>query len=433
VDWFSEEFVVPNDADILFRARRRDRIDQAWPRSGATPTADPLNGQTAAILDSNEARSWLDLVALYRSSNRPGDVESKMLFLLGQARLNESFAQLFDQELLQATEAFELASSILIELGSDHQSGKKDTNGSWRVSPGPEVKPGQPIGPDGVWSIAFREALRASDLRQEMLSKLASTAGTDLGPLDAETFVRAVYQGVPQEVRTQAQSVLLRRFSTGPVVLQQVLDQLPDVRPNANLAEFISSLTGTVLPVPGSASWKSTARVAILEHLLQLHRGGKGVADVLTSELIDTYVNRIVALESGAERLTWPQSPGEAAQWLVETRLRRSGHMMTSSPVPDDLPGLHRQRTARLEMAEGPIQIFVAEQITALDLLAYETAAQFPSLQASIVDILNRSGVDRSNATHVLDQSIETERAMLELNALNLTHQTRPIRGRGGS
>ncbi|MCZ6834689.1 MAG: hypothetical protein O7G85_02850 [Planctomycetota bacterium] len=432
VAWFSEAFIIPNNANDLMRARMRDKIGQAWPFSGLDLNNVSPVARANALLNESEARPWLELVTRFQNQHHPNDMESKMILLLGFARLNESFSQLFDREAALAGESSELASAILVELNQDNRPGLSGTSGNWRSSQVPSVKPGQPIGPDGVWSSSFREARRNTQLRLDMLSNLASTAGTDLGPVDAETFVREVFRGVPQDIRTQAQGVLLQRFSTGPTVMQALLDQLPDASRNANISEFISTLTGKVLPTPGSQQWTVAARMALLDHALLLRRSGRGAADVLTQELIDTYLNRIVALESGAERLTRPGSPGEAGQWLVETRLRRAGHMMTSAPVPDDLPGLHRQWIARVELVEGPIQLFVAQQIAGLELLAYEVAAQYPSERERVLVILKHAAQKRLQATHVLDQAIENERAMMELNELILIQETRPAPGRDG-
>ncbi|MCH1932765.1 hypothetical protein L9G16_21720, partial [Shewanella sp. A25] len=80
------------------------------------------------------------------------------------------------------------------------------------------IRPGQAIGNDAVWAVAYEEAGGNLTERLRWLDALRRNAGTDLGPIDAEQFVGVVYRGSPREVRDLAGSILVERFRTGPNV-----------------------------------------------------------------------------------------------------------------------------------------------------------------------------------------------------------------------
>ena len=50
-------------------------------------------------------------------------------------------------------------------------------------------------------SPGYEEARRNTEEKLRALQGLRAQAGTDLGPLDAEVFVREAYRGSPQDVR----------------------------------------------------------------------------------------------------------------------------------------------------------------------------------------------------------------------------------------
>ena len=94
--------------------------------------------------------------------------------------------------------------------------------------------------------------------------------------------------------------------------------------------------------------------------------------------------------------------------------------LIVSVPVSDDLPGLHRRRLARFELVEGPIQRFVAEQISLGDLVAYVTVAESPELRREVLDILRGSMRSRTRLLHVLEQAYVTELAIASLHRLKI-------------
>ena len=142
--------------------------------------------------------------------------------------------------------------------------------------------------------------------------------------------------------------------------------------------------------------------------------------DYQAQNLIDSYVRRIKSTGRDPRPAIRPETPAEAAQLLAEARRSVANQLIASAPVPDDLPGLHGRRVARLTLAEGPIQQFVAEQVAVMELLAYITVAENPSLTTPVLAILSRSAERRARAAHVLEQAVEIELTMSDLYRLQL-------------
>ncbi len=292
------------------------------------------------------------------------------------------------------------------------------------------IKPGQPIGPDGNWATRYRSIKRDTNQKLDLLLELASSAGTDLGPEDAELLTREVYRGVPQEVRTKAGSVLVHRFSSGPTVMMQMIDQFPEAPRNQAISDLISELTGSLLPDTNADSWKTQARMALIEHTLRLHRAGESGIDLITDELVESLNARSDAMQLVFGSSRRPTAPTEAVELLMLTWREKARSLIVSMPVSDDLPGLHRRRLARLELAEGPIQRFVAEQISFGDLVAYVTVAESPELRREVLDILRGSMRRRTRLSHVLEQAYESELTIASLHRLKIRSASTRNEGR---
>ena len=101
-------------------------------------------------------------------------------------------------------------------------------------------------------------------------------------------------------------------------------------------------------------------------------------------------------------------------QWLTtEAILVRSGGAE-----------LDRQKNycsyVRRRLAEGPIQLLIADQLTVLDYLTYVTVAEQPGLRDAAAALLADSADRRGEAGHVFQQAIEAERAASGMWALRM-------------
>lgn len=415
--WFSQDMMLPDESDRMHRGRIRDRIAQRWP---GLPSAEDLAmaSDLRPGFDAAVARRWLSLQQELLSRDIPLSNEDKVSRLLAASRLNESFAFLIQQRESDAGNALSLVDeSIAREMNDENRD--QSSSGTRRRS-GSAIRPGQPIGPDGSWSEKYLKAKRDHNRRFDLLSELSSTGGTDLGTKDAELLVREAYRGIPRDIRTHAGDILIHRFSNGPVVVMQLLDQLSEA-PNApGISELISRVTSSVLPDIGAAEWEIDARIALTKHAMRLTRGESSEINSQTDRLAESFLARIRALKGGLMPSFQPATPEEAGQLLVEAWREVAQGLIVSDPVPGDLARLHRRRVARLELARGPMQKFIAEQLSVLDLNAYATVAHHPSLRARVRSALTEAAKNRARTKHVLDQAIEVEMIITMLHRLRL-------------
>ncbi len=406
--WFDKQLVLRDDADWMLRRRLRDRIDRRWPYA-ASAEAGPDPGEGVRV-DPLAGERWLKLadLVLDRSAGRSPD--RLMVDLVTASRLNEAAAR------LAAHRAVGLAEDVMDEVEAMLEAALVETDPG--RSPAslvpPPPRPGQSIGRDGDWAAAYQQVARNREDRLQSLRALRTSAGTDLGPIDAEVLVREVYRGAPQDVRAVARAIVAERFATGPNVALEMLDQFPDAPRNENLNETLRRLTGRLLPPTQSESWGIEARAALAEHALSLRSAGRSAVDRLTEPLIDSYLGRLAALNRRRLPSAAPSTPQEAAEMLVEAWRDRAAATMGLAPIRADLDELRRRDTTRRRLTTGPIQRFVAMQLAVLDLLAYVTVAERPSRRDPAEAIRARSA-DQRRSMQVLEQAVLTERTMTRM------------------
>ena len=207
VSWFSEDLVLPYDADWIFRRRTADRIMDRWPEAASTLAA-LQNIPRGLPVDAALGTRWDK--AMQRVLDRPLSTHPQQLMeeLLLASWLNEAALRLVADELV-------VARDLITRVEQSLESGVIPirSRGSSRT-----VRPGQPIGNDAVWAVAYEEAGRNADERLRWLGLLRNNAGTDLGPIDAEQFVAVVYRGSPREVRDLAGLSLCNSLRRAPML-----------------------------------------------------------------------------------------------------------------------------------------------------------------------------------------------------------------------
>ncbi|UCD75684.1 MAG: hypothetical protein JSV91_01970 [Phycisphaerales bacterium] len=413
--WFDDRLIVPHDADRLFRGRMRDLIDRSWPDTA--PQAPPAIPGGRLAVDEALAARWLELQGSVTEPALAGEPDQLMWQLLIACRLNEAAAHLAARRSPRAQAVLEMLDSQA--ASPSHASrGLPATRSS---QTGGAQRPGQPIGTDGVWADEYQALRSNTNAKLNYLQALGSSAGTDLGPIDAAVFVREVYHGTNKEVRSVAQAIAGEQFRTGPNVALELLDEFPDAPRTDAVAELIRRLTGRVLPAPRSESWHAQARLALVEHVLSLTGGGDATTDRLASELIETIIASAVAVAGEEGRSSAPATPQAAAETLLDAWRERASLVVTFSPVPGDLSSLARQDRTRRRLARGPIQQFVASQLAVLDLVTYVAVAEQPAARASALRILREASEERRRSRHVLEQAVLAERTIAAMWRLRLT------------
>jgi len=296
--WFDESLVLPHDAGTPYRNRLRDRIAAQWPADSAASAEFQAARGRGVMVDPRAGARWMALLDRMGSRPVPDRDTALMERLLLASRLNEAAGQLASRNVAAADEVLDALEAALAE-GAGAPRAKP---GSWLPNPRRRARAGQSVGGDGDWSAAYLDLSRNTEERLHALRGLRNRPGTDLGPLDAEVFVREAYRGSPREVRSLARAIAVEQFARGPNVALEMLDQFPDAPRNERMSETIRMLTGRLLPPARSESWPALARLALVEHALSLRPAGRTEIDVLAEAFRDSLVQRAVLVRREAGR-----------------------------------------------------------------------------------------------------------------------------------
>ena len=188
--WFDEQLVLPPSADWKLRRRVRDLIRDQWPYHVADGW--PAQEQPRGLpVDPIAGERWARLSDRLLEIAPAHDPHGLMRQLLVAARLNEAATR------LAAGQRAELVEQVLDEV--DRLAEPPARTGAAQppdpprpVTPLtiPRSRPGQAIGRDGEWAEAYDAVGRNREERLKLLRALRTSAGTDLGPIDADIVVR---------------------------------------------------------------------------------------------------------------------------------------------------------------------------------------------------------------------------------------------------
>jgi hypothetical protein len=179
-------------------------------------------------------------------------------------------------------------------------------------------------------------------------------------------------------------------------------------------------MTGRVLPEVRSETWAIDARLALASHALALWGPSDDPIGGRTEALAESY-DRRRELQARLPAAARSAEPEEAARALSEAWLGLAEASRSQAhPEWGSLDDLQRRRALRLQLAEGPLQRFVAEQLLVLELIGFVTAAEQPALAARAGRLVSESAAERSRMRHVLAQAVAVERAIGSLWQLRL-------------
>jgi hypothetical protein len=406
--WFVPELVAAPDADRPGRGAALEKILAAWPAALTGGAA------SAVAVDPGLLDRWR--AGLARADGLSAiDDASRLSAALAFARLNVA-AQAFlvaDQDAARsAIEEFERE----IATPSDRS--------------GARLLPGRPTGSDGEFAAAYQEAGRDEAKRQEVLRGLRARPGAgDLGVRDAETLVNEAFRGTPADVRQLAQTVITDRFSVGPVVIQELLDQV-DLAPQSEaIAQFLEQTLATRLPDPRSPDWRRAMRLAMVRRLMALEPASTHAIDAMAEELAANYVERSRLVRVGFESTVDRVTPAEALARLVRQWRLRADSLFFSEPFPAPLAELDRRRGVRLRLAEGGVQQAVAEQTALIELMAAVAVAERGALRDAAGRVLRETADRRARSGSALEQVLEGERGMARLADLWFAPAAAPVAG----
>ncbi len=440
--WFDHALVVRVDAGNEERLRQLSALRERWPKSAAG------QGRTGTALSVNPAiaKSWLEIargaVERIDRETSPNRLETDRWVapLVQLAALNHAAVAIAKRDDDRAEEAMRRADDAARELsGNDGGAVNSPLLNPPDRPPGPiPRRPGLPINPppggsggqggalipgytgiDGEWTSQY-EAARTGEQRLVLVHSLRNNASGDLGPIDATTFVKAVYSGGPAEVRSVAQAALVEVLSRGKNVSLAMLDQFADAPASQNVSDIISRYTGSILPGVRSESWRMETRRALAQHTLRLYDPSRSRLDRGAAALALVYRLHAMHVGGGSAPADEPTQPALELQRLLDGwRTVARGKIIMSSGF-DSLADIERRHATRERLASSGLARLVSMQITLLDLIAYATVADQPALADSVQALRRRSAQQRRDARDVLEQAVIVERTIAELWMLRL-------------
>jgi len=405
IAWFRSDLLIDWSSSLEARRAIRDAIALRW----AEPAVAPPTTRPAIVVTKELLEQWRRALRGIEGRVAAARAPSELLrALLLCASLNEAAAAI---EVGQEPRARDLVAEVGPALDP-----AADPN-AW--PPGGGVVAGavgSPSGPDGEWARQLEGAERNLEQRLATIRHLRTRPGGDLGPRDAELFIREVIRGSPLEVRSVARSVLLESFRQGPNVLLELLDQLAEANPTEELSQVIGELLERPLPSVRSPEWVRESRVALLRHLIELRRGTDAELDLLATAVAEVMRSRLTLLpRTSIEPPRGDAPPQTVLARLVDGWRERAGGLLVVRPIPAPLAELDRRRSLRQQVAFGAIVLFVAEQAAHLELLAFVLSAEAPWLAPPIQALVQQAAIERGEATSALAQSLLGELAIARL------------------
>jgi hypothetical protein len=435
-DWFTRDLVPPADASPQQRMMVRNAMIAQWPMQ-EMPGATQID-QTELTIPPEMRSRWLTLAATVRAGRDGGDRLRTFGRLTAAARLNAAASALAlgqdDLAILWMDEVEALwtrlddpAQPVVPDVLSTYvppvraAGGGGGGGGGGRTAPAlpSRSRPGQAIGPDVAWANAYNNARLNTDEKLRLLRALRTTAGTDLGTEDARVFVREVYGGTPAEVRSLAQAMLLQAFSNGPNVGMEMLIQYRFRSMSRDTAEVIAMYAGVTLPDAQDPSWKPAARLALLRQVMTLRRTTYDIDlsnfQTLYDRLSAVYDDHDALVRQGDLHIGDRRPVDETAASLRQSWRTHAESLIVIEPAPATLSVLDRREFTRRQLVDGPIQQFIAEQLSLVDLLAYTACAERPRRRDTVVRLLHEASTSRAQISDVIAQAFALEQLMLAI------------------
>jgi hypothetical protein len=383
IAWYGPDLVLSTNADTAERKRIADRLVQAYPRPEQTTVGE------ATAIAAGDYEAWTELVT--SAGNLPrsdaADAMRRAAVMLALARTARAYETLDPKEARASATATE---SLITREERE-----------WNASPSGQ-RAGLPAA--GVVDGEFAEALQASGRDTNQRMNVIRALGTrpaagDLGPLDARAIVFEALRGLSPEVRAAAATVVIDRYSDGPVVLRTVIDLLPEGGTPNDARDFISHLAGAGV---AGADWKVEARTRLVARLFLLEDSRSHALDAASAEL-SAIAGELSTMFDPTSSAAFAQ-PDRALAALVDAMRTAARGQFLAEPFPASIDEIERQRSARRSLANGTTQRMAAETPAILQYAAMIRAARQPNLEPKLVELLTRAGRARGVAVTALDQ-----------------------------
>jgi len=396
--------VMPRSASRETRAVYRDRYAEAW-------------GLAVAADRDSLAASWASAAAEERERvGRDVGVAATIARAVTLSRLSEAASMRWRREADAARALVENpAAGVDGAISPPAGGGAIDEEGE---SP--------------RWVIEYLEGPANESARLAALDGLDGRS-VALTRVEGDVLAEIALWGSPNAVRRRAQW-LVREHADDPAMVNGLLEALPRAPMTTPTADLLEEVTRRLLPGPDDPDFERAARRALVARLLALlaGEGELGAIDRLSDLLAHSYKSRAGASDEarrdeapaprfdGAREVDAPPTPLEATGALRAAWEREAGRYTPNPYAPRSLDEIRRRRDARLRLADGVVQAFVAEQAAIVDLMASVVAAERPDVASSAARVVEEYDDARRDARHIGQQIEAGEDATLRLWALRL-------------
>jgi len=277
---------------------------------------------------------------------------------------------------------------------------------------------------DGSWAEQYLLAGRSIPIRLDLLRQASTSFNASIGPVDAEVLMHEALRGSPAPVATAAYDIVMRLLGS-PSLANALLEELPQTPKTRRNAQLIGALTGARLPLIQDARWEVEARRAAVTRLLELLAadGDLKTFDDLSLLLARSYEARAES-NPGRGRAS---DPPELTAAILRSGWRRQAEPLLPPPgLGLTLDEVQRRRASRLELAQGPVQTFAAEQLAGAELMALVVAGEQPDQTEAVRVVLDDLARARQRARHIAEQIVAGEAASAALWGIRLKEGATP-------
>ncbi|MCH2149480.1 MAG: hypothetical protein MK095_08620 [Phycisphaerales bacterium] len=394
--WYDRAAILDPEADALSRRRVRDRFASFWPsqHGGSLAEGDVVLESVDPVL----AETWQAVKNSVRELSDIKGVPSGLKRLLMARLLQEGAVDLFmgnGQRVLAVLNEVE----TLVEEVQNGVSDSASSSGAGSNIPGGQI--------DGHWARNYGARSRNKSDKMDLLRALEVQSGDDLGPIDAAMLATETLTA-SSDLREAAGYLIERKFAQGPNVALALVDRFHEARRSMDVSQFIQAITGVELPRYNTASWPGEARLALVNHAMDLRLEEAMVIDALSARFAGSLLRESAALgrpgRSGSNAFEAAGEVTSAWQDHVDRERRAVG-----------LPaGWHERRMARIGFSTDPIQQCLSERIATSELIIWLLSALHPSQAEQFEAIAALATRNRNQAEHVLVQLLATESALVD-------------------
>mgnify|MGYP001169641490 CR=1 FL=1 len=280
----------------------------------------------------------------------------------------------------------------------------------------------------GPWLVQY-QSTRDPRVRADLLASYMPSSDA-LAEAEARVIVDDALKG--NAALRQSATRVVARNSGHPVFVLASLDATalaPLTRDNAN---FFEQMSRTLLPAPRDPSFRAMARRGLVERLIELTAGSDELLGVDARAVsLAASARARTETEMGIRRVppaaasstpsaadpnaTAVEPADQAEEALVAAwRLEADRHTPTGIETLS-IRDIEARASARLRLAEGPVQRYAAHQVTIAELFAYSVSIERPGDLGVIRGVLDDLSASRRTATHVVEQILAGELAHARL------------------